>query len=129
MNYFFNVLRSVLIDSGVVYLYTFKGFRFCCHIGIIFLAFHIGQVLRPGIRILQVGNRIIDVIFINQIIGSAGLDSLRFSCFLMRCPEEAVDLVVVHELCHLLERGHGPRFQALMDHFMPDWKTRRAKLR
>ncbi len=44
-------------------------------------------------------------------------------------PPECLEYVVVHELCHLLERGHGPRFQALMDHFMPDWKTRRAKLR
>ena len=35
----------------------------------------------------------------------------------------------MHELCHLLERGHGPRFHALMDTFMPDWKERRAKLR
>ena len=44
-------------------------------------------------------------------------------------PPECLEYVVVHELCHLLERGHGPRFQALMTHFMPDWKTRRAKLR
>ena len=27
--------------------------------------------------------------------------SLCFSCYLMCCPEEAVELVVVHELCHL----------------------------
>lgn len=44
-------------------------------------------------------------------------------------PPECLEYVVVHELCHLLERGHGPRFHALMDHFMPDWKSRRAKLR
>lgn len=44
-------------------------------------------------------------------------------------PPECLEYVVVHELCHLLERGHGPRFQALMTHFMPDWKERRAKLR
>lgn len=42
---------------------------------------------------------------------------------------ECLEYVVVHELCHLLERGHGPRFQQLMDHFMPDWKQRRDKLR
>ena len=41
----------------------------------------------------------------------------------------ASEYVVVHELCHLLERGHGPRFKALMDTFMPDWRARRAKLR
>lgn len=44
-------------------------------------------------------------------------------------PPECLEYVVVHELCHLLERGHGPRFHALMDTFMPDWKERRAKLR
>lgn len=44
-------------------------------------------------------------------------------------PPECLEYVVVHELCHLLERGHGPRFHALMDRFMPDWRERRAKLR
>lgn len=44
-------------------------------------------------------------------------------------PPECLEYVVVHELCHLLERGHGPRFHRLMDAFMPDWKQRRAKLR
>lgn len=44
-------------------------------------------------------------------------------------PPECLEYVVVHELCHLLERGHGPRFHALMDTFMPDWRERRAKLR
>lgn len=44
-------------------------------------------------------------------------------------PPECLEYVVVHELCHLLERGHGPRFHALMDAVMPDWKVRRAKLR
>lgn len=44
-------------------------------------------------------------------------------------PPECLEYVVVHELCHLLERGHGPRFKALMDTFMPDWRARRSKLR
>ncbi|MDO4289781.1 MAG: SprT family zinc-dependent metalloprotease [Eggerthellaceae bacterium] len=44
-------------------------------------------------------------------------------------PPECLEYVVVHELCHLLERGHGPKFHALMDAFMPDWRARRAKLR
>lgn len=44
-------------------------------------------------------------------------------------PPECLEYVVVHELCHLLERGHGPRFHALMDSFLPDWKAIRAKLR
>lgn len=44
-------------------------------------------------------------------------------------PPECLEYVVVHELCHLLERGHGPRFRSLMDAFLPDWRERRAKLR
>ncbi len=44
-------------------------------------------------------------------------------------PPECLEYVVVHELCHLLERGHGPRFKQLMDTFMPDWRARRDKLR
>lgn len=44
-------------------------------------------------------------------------------------PPECLEYVVVHELCHLLERGHDPRFHALMDTFLPGWKAIRAKLR
>ena len=44
-------------------------------------------------------------------------------------PRECLEYVVVHELCHLLVRGHGPEFQDLMTSVMPDWKQRRAKLR
>ena len=44
-------------------------------------------------------------------------------------PPECLEYVVVHELCHLLVRGHGPDFQKLMTSVMPDWKDRRAKLR
>lgn len=44
-------------------------------------------------------------------------------------PPECLEYVVVHELCHLLVRGHGADFYALMDKVMPDWKKRRSKLR
>lgn len=44
-------------------------------------------------------------------------------------PPECLEYVVVHELCHLLERGHGPRFKALLDRHLPTWKSRRALLR
>lgn len=44
-------------------------------------------------------------------------------------PPECLEYVVVHELCHLLEASHGPRFKSLMDTFLPDWRSREAKLR
>lgn len=39
-----------------------------------------------------------------------------------------LEYIVVHELMHLLERGHGERFVALMDQFLPDWRARRDEL-
>lgn len=44
-------------------------------------------------------------------------------------PEECLDYVVLHELCHLLASGHGSDFKALMDANMPDWRIRRKALR
>ena len=44
-------------------------------------------------------------------------------------PPECLEYVVVHELCHLKERGHGERFKALMDLYLPDWRSRRRLLR
>lgn len=41
---------------------------------------------------------------------------------------ESLEYIVVHEMTHLLERGHGERFTKLMDSFMPDWRSRRDAL-
>lgn len=59
----------------------------------------------------------------------SGKNSLCFSCFLMRCPPEAIDLVIVHELCHIKEHNHGPHFYALLEHYLPDWKERKKLLK
>ena len=58
----------------------------------------------------------------------SGKNSLCFSCFLMRKPEAAIDLVVVHELCHIREKNHGPRFYALLAQYLPDYKERQNLL-
>ena len=58
----------------------------------------------------------------------SGTNSLCFSCFLMNCPEEAVDLVVVHELCHIREKNHGPGFYALLSQYLPDYRERKKLL-
>jgi predicted metal-dependent hydrolase len=41
---------------------------------------------------------------------------------------EIVDYVVVHELAHLHEPNHGPRFWRRVTAVMPDWKQRRGAL-
>ena len=43
-------------------------------------------------------------------------------------PPEIVDYVVVHELAHLHEPNHGPRFWRHVTAVMPDWKRRRGAL-
>jgi len=58
----------------------------------------------------------------------SGKNSLCFSCFLMRCPPEAVELVVVHELCHIREKNHGPGFYELLERYLPDWRERKKLL-
>lgn len=42
---------------------------------------------------------------------------------------DCLELIVVHEMCHLLERGHGPRFKELMSRYLPTWREREARLR
>ena len=58
-----------------------------------------------------------------------GKNSLCFSCFLMNYPEEAIELVVVHELCHIKVRNHGPDFYALLEQYLPDHKERKKLLK
>ena len=49
-------------------------------------------------------------------------NSLCFSCFLMNSPEDAIELVVVHELCHIRVKNHGPAFIPLLEHYLPDYR-------
>ena len=41
---------------------------------------------------------------------------------------EAVELVVVHELCHIVHKNHGSQFYALLESVLPDWRERKQKL-
>ena len=54
---------------------------------------------------------------------------ISFSCFLMLCPEEAIDYVVVHELAHRKEMNHSDRFWAEVERVLPDYRQRRAWLK
>jgi len=55
--------------------------------------------------------------------------NLNFNCLLMRTPDEIIDYVVVHELCHLKEMNHSPRFWAEVEKIFPDYKERRKWLK
>jgi hypothetical protein len=51
--------------------------------------------------------------------GSCSLHSreIRIACRLQTVPEWVLDGVIVHELTHLLEAGHTPRFHELADRY------------
>jgi len=47
---------------------------------------------------------------------------------LVKAPTKAIDYVILHELCHLEEHNHSPRFYGLLDRFMPEWRVVKARL-
>jgi predicted metal-dependent hydrolase len=53
---------------------------------------------------------------------------IRFNLELAKKHPRCLEYIAVHEMTHLLERGHGERFTKLMDGFMPDWRSRRDEL-
>ncbi|MCL2195371.1 MAG: M48 family metallopeptidase [Oscillospiraceae bacterium] len=55
--------------------------------------------------------------------------SVNFSWRLMLCDDDVIDYVVVHELAHLREMNHSPRFWAIVEQVLPDYKRRKLKLR
>ena len=47
---------------------------------------------------------------------------------LAKKPPRCLEYIVVHELIHTIERGHGDAFVALMDKHLPDWRSRHHEL-
>ena len=47
---------------------------------------------------------------------------------LAKKPPECLEYVLVHEMAHLLEAGHGGRFTDIMDRVLPSWRLHRAVL-
>jgi hypothetical protein len=54
---------------------------------------------------------------------------LCFSWRLILTPEPVIDYVVVHELCHTLEKNHSARFWNRVGAILPDYKQRKALLK
>ena len=55
--------------------------------------------------------------------------NLNFNYKIIFLPEHLQDYVMVHELAHLRELNHSPRFWALVASVVPDYAARRRELR
>ena len=53
---------------------------------------------------------------------------INLNLALLSLPEDLIELVVVHELCHLEHFDHGPGFKAAMTSCLPDWRARDKRI-
>ncbi len=51
-----------------------------------------------------------------------------FNVELAKKHPDCLEYILVHEMTHYRERGHGDRFVASMDDYLPDWRARRELL-
>ena len=62
--------------------------------------------------------------------GSCSLKTgIRVHWRLIHCAPRIIDYVIVHELAHLREMNHGPRFWAIVDRYCPDYRSIRSELK
>jgi predicted metal-dependent hydrolase len=55
--------------------------------------------------------------------------AMSFNWRLLLAPEAVLDYVIEHEVCHLEVMDHSPRFWALLECRVPDWRAHAAWLR
>ena len=55
--------------------------------------------------------------------------NLNFNCLLMLTPDDVMEYVVVHELCHRKEMNHSSRFWAEVERVLPDYRRSRRWLK
>ena len=55
--------------------------------------------------------------------------NLNLNLFLITLPVKTIDYVIVHELAHLFELNHSPRFWRIVERLCPDRKKHQAILR
>jgi len=61
--------------------------------------------------------------------GSCSPSGIRLNWRLVQLPPALIDYVVAHEVAHLLEMNHSPRFWSVVERLYPGWRAARAELR
>lgn len=71
----------------------------------------------------------IDIKKVSSIWGSCSpTNRLCFNRKLIMAPQEVVDYVIIHEVCHMVQRNHSSRFWGLVAKFDPRYKEHRRWL-
>lgn len=52
----------------------------------------------------------------------SGINNINLNLHLIRLPNHLIDYVIIHELCHTVEKNHGPQFWKLMDSILGNAK-------
>lgn len=55
--------------------------------------------------------------------------SISLNLDLIKLPEQCINEVILHELCHLVHFNHSKEFYSLMTAEMPDWKIWKKQLK
>ncbi len=61
--------------------------------------------------------------------GSCSAQTVRLNWRIIQAPASLVEYVVAHEVVHLAHEHHGPEFWSRLGRLMPDYETRKARLR
>ncbi|GKU26061.1 M48 family metallopeptidase [Clostridium folliculivorans] len=56
-------------------------------------------------------------------------NNINYNIRLISMPKEVIDYVIIHELCHLVERNHSEKFWNLVERIIPNYRQRRNFLK
>ena len=59
----------------------------------------------------------------------SGKGNLNFNCLLMLFPDEVIDYVVIHELCHRKHMNHSAEFYSEVERVCPEYRKCRNWLK
>ena len=54
---------------------------------------------------------------------------ITLSTELIRLADEYIEYVIIHELCHLKQHNHGPKYYELLSELFPEWKKVRKEMK
>ena len=55
-------------------------------------------------------------------------DTLNLNRNLMKAPNDIIDYIIIHELCHLTIQGHSHHFWSFLKQFVPNYQKKIDRL-